>query len=54
MEGNKSNKQLSEIENTTKFQKSQDEVMKYKDYFKMVHKVAYDSKKETRFQNINS
>ena len=41
--GNKSYKKLSEIENITRFYKSQDEVNKfYNDYFKMVHKAAYD------------
>ena len=43
--GNKSNKQLSEIENITKFYKSREEVIKfYNDYFKMVYKAANDSK----------
>ena len=43
--GNKSNKQLSKIENITKFYKSQEEVIKfYNDYYKMVHKAAYGSK----------
>ena len=43
--GNKSNKQLSQIENIVKFCKSQKEVIRfYNDYFKMIHKTAYDSK----------
>ena len=43
--GNKSNKQLSEIENDTNFSKSREDVIKFSnDYFKMVHKAAYDSK----------
>ena len=43
--GNKSNKQLSEIENNTNFSKSREDVIKFSnDYFKMVHKAAYDSK----------
>ena len=51
--GNKSNKQLSEIEHITTFYKSGEEVIKfYNDYFKMVHKTAYDSKHEKRTQNI--
>ena len=42
---NKSNKQLSEIENITKFYKSREEFINfYNDYFKMTHKAAYDSK----------
>ena len=42
---NKPKKQLSEMENITKFYKSREEVIKsYNDYFKMVHKAAYDSK----------
>ena len=42
---NKSNKQLSEIENITKFYKSREEFINfYNDYFKMAHKAAYDSK----------
>ena len=45
MRDNKSNKQLSEIENITNFEKSQEEVINfYNDYFKMLHKAAYDSK----------
>ena len=43
--GNKSNKPLSEIKNITKFYKSREKFIKfYIDYFKMVHKAAYDSK----------
>ena len=44
--GNKSNKQLnSETGNIVKFCKSQKEIIKFcNDYFKMVHKAAYDSK----------
>ena len=43
--GNKPDKQLSEIENITKFYKSPEKVIKfYNDYFKMVHKAAYDLK----------
>ena len=43
--GNKSNKQLSEIENNTNFSKSREDVIKFSNnYFKMVHKAAYDSK----------
>ena len=43
--GNKSNKQLSQIENIVKFCKSQKEVIRfYNDYFKMIHKTAYDLK----------
>ena len=43
--GNKSNNQLSEIENITNFYKSQEEVIKFQnDYLKMVHKTAYNSK----------
>ena len=50
--GNKSKKQLSEIENITKFYKSQEEVNKYyNDYLEMVHKDTYDWK---RSQNITS
>ena len=41
---NKSNKQLSEIENITKFYKSQEVIKFYNNYFEMVHKAAYDSK----------
>ena len=42
---NKPNKQLSEMENITKSYISRQEVIKfYNDYFKMVHKAAYDSK----------
>ena len=45
MEGNKSNKQPSEIGNTINFYKSQEEIIKfYNCYFEMVHKAAYDSK----------
>ena len=45
MRDNKSNKQLSEIENITNFEKWQEEVINfYNDYFKMLHKAAYDSK----------
>ena len=51
--GNKSNKQLGEIEHITTFYKSGEEVIKfYNDYFKIVHKTAYDSKHEKRTQNI--
>ena len=40
--GNKSDKQLSEIENTTKIDNSRKEDIKfYKDYSKMVRKAAY-------------
>ena len=54
MEGNKSNKQLSEIENITNFYKSEAEVIKFcNDYFKMVHKAAYDWKHGKASQNIN-
>ena len=43
--GNKSDKQLSEIENITKFYKSREEVIKFhSDYFKMINKAAYDAK----------
>ena len=43
--GNKSKKQLSELEKISKFQKSQEEIIKFfDDYFKIVHKAAYDSK----------
>ena len=43
--GNKSNKQLSEIEIITKIYKLPKEVIKfYNHYFKMVLKAAYDSK----------
>ena len=46
MGGNKSNKQLSEIESITNFQKSREEVIKlYNDYLKMIHKAAYASKR---------
>ena len=42
---NKCKKQISEIENTTNFYKSQQEVIKFlNDYFKMLHKAKYDSK----------
>ena len=45
MGGNKANKLLSEIENMTNFYKSREEVIKfYNDYFKMVHRAAYNSK----------
>ena len=45
MGGNKSNEQLSEIENITHFYKSWEEVIKfYNNHFKMTHKAAYDSK----------
>ena len=41
----KSNKQLSNIENNTKFYKLREKVIKfYSDSFKMAHKTAYDSK----------
>ena len=40
--GNKSEKQLSEIENTMKFYQSLEKVLKfYNDYFKIIHKTAY-------------
>ena len=43
--GNKSEKQLIEIENITKFQKSREEVVEfYNDYFRIVNKAAYDPK----------
>ena len=43
--GNKSKKQLSDIENITKIYKSREGVIKfYNTYFKMIHKAAYDSK----------
>ena len=43
--GNKSDKQLSETEKNRKFYKSRGKVIKfYNDYFKMVHKAAYDVK----------
>ena len=45
IEGHKSGKLLSEIENITKFYKSREEVIKFNnDYFKMVNKAAYDAK----------
>ena len=45
MGDNKTNKLLSEIENMISFYKSREEVIKfYNDYFKMVHKAAYNSK----------
>ena len=54
MEGNKWNKQLSEIENIRNFYKSEAEVIKFcNDYFKMVHKAAYDWKHGKASQNIN-
>ena len=61
--GKKSDKQLSEIEYITKFYKSREKVIKfYNDYFKMVHKAAYDvigkglkkDSKWKRTQNNNS
>ena len=40
--GNKSDEQLSEIENITKLYDSWEKVIKvYNDYFEMVHKAAY-------------
>ena len=45
MGGNKSNKQLSETENITKFYKSWQKVIKfYNDFLKIIHKATYDSK----------
>ena len=45
VEGNKSDKKLSEMENVMKFYKSQDKIVKFfNDYFKMVLKAAYDVK----------
>ena len=49
--GNKSDKQLSAIENIMEFSKSPEEVITfYNDYFKMIHKVAYDAKHEKRLE----
>ena len=43
--GNKSDKQLSEIENITKFYKSREKVIQsYNDYPKIVHKPGYNLK----------
>ena len=42
--GNKSDKQLSETENITKFYKSQEVIKFYNDSFEMVYKAAYDVK----------
>ena len=43
--GNKSDKQLNEIEHITKFYKSRGKIIKfYNYYFKMVHKATYDSR----------
>ena len=45
VEGNKPDKQLSEIENITKFYKFRQEGFKFNNnYFKMVYKAAYDAK----------
>ena len=42
--GHKSDKKLSKIENITNFYEMWEKVIKfYKDYFKMIHKAAYDS-----------
>ena len=42
---NKSNKQLSEIENITKFYKSREQIIKFhNDYFQVIHKATYISK----------
>ena len=44
-------KQLSKIENVTKFYKSREEVIKfYNDYFKMAHKSTYDAKHGKRLE----
>ena len=46
--GSKSDKQLSNIKNNTKFCKSREEVIKfYNDCFKMVNKATYDAKRGT-------
>ena len=51
MGGNKLNKQLSEIKNTTNFCKSPGEIIKfYIDYFKIVQEAAYDSKHGKSFK----
>ena len=43
--GEKSDEQLSTIENITKFCNSREEILNfYNDYFKMVHKATYDIK----------
>ena len=53
--GNKSDKQLSEMENITKFERWLKEVIKFhNDYFKTVHKVAYNAKHGTFTQQNNS
>ena len=42
---NKSDEQLSAIDNITKFYNSREEVIKiYNDFFKMLHKAAYNAK----------
>ena len=42
---NKSDEQLSTINNVMRFYNSREEVIKfYNDYFKMIHKAAYDAK----------
>ena len=53
--GNKSDKQLSEMENITKFERWLKEVIKFhNDYFKTVHKVAYNAKHGIFTQQNNS
>ena len=54
MGGNKSNKQLSEIENITNYHKWREVVIKfYNDYFKMANKSAYDAKHGKRLEVLN-
>ena len=48
IEGHKSGKLLSEIENITKFYKSREVIKFNNDYFKMVNKAAYDAKFDAR------
>ena len=53
--GNKSDKQLSEMENITKFDRWRKEVIEFhNDYFKTVHKVAYNAKHGIFTQHNNS
>ena len=52
--GNKSNKQLSEIENITKFYKLREVIKFYNDYFKMGHKAAYENmEKDSKHELLN-
>ena len=52
--GNKLDKQLCEIENITKFYKSQEEVIKIDNDFKMVNKAGYDTKHGKAFKILTT